>query len=51
MNFAQNYQVEHTEYSLITVDAQLALYGGYSALMWQILSILLSWYQQSDYTA
>lgn len=42
--------VEEIEYSLDTLDECMALVGGYAALIWQILSILLSWYQDFSYT-
>lgn len=35
---------------MVTLDACLALVGGYAALIWQILSVLLSWYQDFSYT-
>ena len=29
----------------MTLDASLAFLGGYAALIWQLLSVLLSWYE------
>ena len=44
MSLVQDFQVESTEYSLVTIDDQFALFGGYSALVWSILSFLVSWH-------
>ena len=42
-------RVTNAEYSLYTFDASMALIGGYAALIWQVLSILLSWFQDFSY--
>jgi len=38
-------EVSHSEYEMFTLDAALGLLGGYSAIIWSVLSILLSSYQ------
>mgnify|MGYP000415585557 CR=1 FL=1 len=50
LNMSQEYMIESMEYNLVTFDAQLALVGGYAAIIWQILSILLSWYQDFSFS-
>ena len=46
----QNMEILSSEFTLQTLDGSLALVGGYSALIWSILSILLSWYQEFSYS-
>ena len=39
-----------TQFSVYTLDGAFALIGGYAALIWQFLSIMLSWYQDFSYS-
>ena len=50
MMMIQNMEILSSEFTLQTLDGSLALVGGYSALIWSILSILLSWYQEFSYS-
>jgi len=41
----QSFEVYRTEYGMFTLDAALGLLGGYSAIIWSVLALVLSPYQ------
>ena len=49
MSLTQGYEVYQSEYTVSSIDTSLAVLGGYSAIVWYILSALLNWYQQWHY--
>ena len=44
LTLGQSYQISYEEYVTYTFDSSFALLGGYAAIIWQILSVVLSWY-------
>ena len=50
LNMLQGNRVTKSEYVVYSIDAAFAMLGGYAALIWQIVSICLSWYQEFSYS-
>ena len=42
--FGQEYEKMEAEYSMLTFDAIMGVLGGYSALIWSCLGVLVGWY-------
>ena len=49
-NLGQSFEVYNTSYVMYSFDAALAVLGGYAALTWQIMAILLGWHQDLSYS-
>lgn len=48
-SLGQSNAVANVEYQVYSFDASLGLLGGYAALIWQLLSVFISWYQDFSY--
>ena len=45
----QNYEVTSSEYVIYSFDMSLAFIGGYTAIAWQVVGILIGAYQSFSY--
>ena len=49
MSLSQGYEIYQSEFTVSSIDTSIAVLGGYSAIVWYVLSALLTWYQQWHY--
>ena len=49
MTLGQSFKVVDSEFVLYSFETSLALIGGYSTLIWALISLSISWYQEFDY--
>ena len=49
MSLGQDFRIVETQYVMLSFDAAMALLGGYAALIWQILGLLVGWHQDFSY--
>ena len=48
-SMVQNYEVTSEEYVIYSFDMSLAFIGGYTAIAWQVVGILIGAYQSFSY--